>query len=123
MITKQKRDAKFMIYLGLYLFVIAYITVQGATIGKLGPPPDPPPEVKFPTYDPSRETVTRKPGGDSTIMIVPNAVNPDDYAKLKGDNEKLKNEISNLKKNYSKSDNSQTPNSNNAPSTRDKDNR
>ena len=43
--------------------------------------------------------------------------------KVAKQTEKLKNEISNLKKNYSKSDNSQTPHSNNDPSTRDKDNR
>lgn len=36
MISKKKRDVKFMIYLGLYLFVIAFITSQGATLMDIG---------------------------------------------------------------------------------------
>ncbi len=114
MIAKKTRDVKFMIYLGLYLFVIAFITIQGATIVDLGPAPDPRDTtiarvaldsiLKLPLYDPSKDFLTRKPGEDSTIIIVANKkeanqqeISPGDYARLKNENAQLKNQNSSLR--------------------------
>lgn len=107
MISKKKRDVKFMIYLGLYLFVIAFITSQGATLMDIGA--EIPAELnedtlisksvfdsltKLSTYNKETEVVLRKPKNESERYEI---LSPDETKIKVGTLESKEKEISNLR--------------------------
>lgn len=111
MITKKKRDVKFMIYLGLYLFVIAFITSQGATLMDIGA--EMPPELNedtlisksvldslnnLSTYNKESQIVLKKPQSESERYEI---LSPDETKIKKGTLESKENEISRLRQQLS----------------------
>lgn len=107
MITKKKRDVKFMIYLGLYLFVIAFITSQGATLMDIGA--EEPAELnedtlisksvfdslsKLSTYDKENQVVLKRPPNQSDRYEI---LSQDEEIVNKGLLESKEREISNLR--------------------------
>lgn len=70
MISKKKRDAKFIIYQSLYIIVIALIALSGATLIDLNQ--DPPFELRDNEMpiDSSRFVALAKPGKDSAYVAI-----------------------------------------------------
>ncbi|MBV6479294.1 MAG: hypothetical protein HGGPFJEG_02065 [Ignavibacteria bacterium] len=121
MITKKKRDVKFMIYLGLYLFIIAFITSQGATLMDIGA--ELPPEImddtliskstldslsKLSTYDEKSKIVLDKPknNSDRYELLSPDEekVKSSEYDQLKKENSRLGAQIDKKEKSKEKSE-------------------
>lgn len=121
MITKKKRDVKFMIYLGLYLFIIAFITSQGATLMDIGA--ELPPELmddtliskstldslsKLSTYDEKSKIVLDKPknNSDRYELLSPDEekVKSSEYDQLKKENSRLGAQIDKKEKSKEKSE-------------------